>query len=147
MEPFQISFKHTGNFRKTLSFLENARLKSSDLGRELDFEKYGRLGVEALRNATPKRTGKTAASWNFEVTRKGHTVSLWWTNDNFGEEDGHKVPVVILLQYGHMSKGGRYFIQGIDFINPALKPVFEQIAEDAWKEVTGRGTSQDKHEH
>ena len=112
--------------KKTDSYLE--RLKEVFHSGLLD--KYGKMGVDALRDATPKDTGKTAASWTYSISRVNDTVTITWHNTNFN--DG--VPVAVVLQYGHATRNGG-FVKGIDYINPAMKPIFQQIAEEAWKEV------------
>lgn len=95
-------------------------------------EKYARMGVEALSEATPIDTGETASQWDYEIhTTKGST-KIVWTNDNV-TKDG--TPIPILLQFGHATKDGGY-VEGIDFINPALAPVFKNMVEQVWKEVT-----------
>lgn len=94
-------------------------------------EKYGREGVEALRSATPKRSGKTADSWTFTVERTDGSAAIYWENSNTNKG----VNIAVILQYGHGTGTGGY-VQGIDYINPSLKPIFEKIADDAWREVT-----------
>lgn len=121
-----IKISHKGNFSKTYKFLRKSkRLKFGET-----IKKYGEMGVDALADATPKRTGKTAESWSYEVhsTREGFSID--WTNSNVNKG----LHIAVLIQYGHGVKGGGY-VQGIDYINPAMKPVFEKIAEDLWKEV------------
>ena len=92
---------------------------------------YGRRGVDALSAATPIDSGKTASSWNYEIHRSKDLVEIVWTNSNVN--DG--APIVILLQYGHATGNGGY-VQGYDFINPAIRPIFDEIEKDLWKEVT-----------
>jgi hypothetical protein len=94
-------------------------------------EKYGDIGVQALAEATPKETGLASESWTYKVKHRHGTWSIVFSNSDV--ENGF--PVVIMLQYGHGTGNGGY-VQGIDFINPALKPVFDSIAEEAWMEVT-----------
>jgi hypothetical protein len=132
-----ITFENSGNFTKTLDFLKGVQTRSENLARTLNLDKYGQMGVDALSAATPVDTGLTASSWGYEIVSDETGVSLWWTNSNVVDDDGELIPVVILLQYGHMTQDHKYFIRGIDFINPALAPVFEQIADDAWEEVVG----------
>jgi hypothetical protein len=132
-----ISFKNKGGFEKTSRYLKRLETKSKSLYRTLDLDYFGRLGVDALAKATPEKTGLTASSWDYEIKRTRNGVSLYWTNKNVVNDDGELIPVVILLQYGHLTSDHRYFIQGVDFINPALAPVFEAIAKRAWREVTG----------
>jgi len=93
--------------------------------------KYGAQGAQALSNATPVNTGRAAASWNYEVGKEKGTYFIYWTNSD--TENGF--PVVIMLQFGHGTRNGGY-VQGRDFINPAIRPIFDQIAEDVWKVVT-----------
>lgn len=129
--PVTISVK--GNWDKTKSFL-GFMIKKQFL-KELD--KFGKMGVEALRVATPKDTGKTADSWDYEVHNTLGHVSIVWTNSNMADY----IPVALLIQYGHATGNGAY-VEGIDYINPALAPIFEQIANTAWDAVTSyQGTS------
>lgn len=94
-------------------------------------EKYGREGVSALSASTPIRTGTTANSWGYVITTNRNGYSIKWTNSNVVGG----VPVAILLQYGHGTGTGGY-VQGRDFINPAMQPIFDKLAEEAWREVT-----------
>lgn len=122
-----ITISHKGDFKNTERFLTNAqRLNIRDI-----LIKYGREGVAALSLATPKDTGKTAASWSYKIdmTQKGYQIA--WFNSN--EENG--VLPAVLIQYGHGTRGGGY-IQGIDYINPAMQPIFNNIAVEIWKEVS-----------
>lgn len=95
-------------------------------------EKYGREGVAALSAATPIDTGETASSWTFEVVQEGDGISLVFNNSNTTVTG---IPIVVLLQYGHGNGRGGY-VQGRDFINPAIQPIFDKLAEEAWREVT-----------
>ena len=122
-----ISVSQRGDFTKLSGFLE----KSKELIHLGELDKYGRMGVEALQKATPRDTGKTAESWSYKINRKNGVVSLEFLNSNSNKN----VPIAILLQYGHATRNGG-FVLGIDYINPALRPIFSQLAEDAWKEVT-----------
>lgn len=122
-----ITFKHRGNFNNSEKFLSGVKKKNY----RAILEKYAREGLLALRSATPKDTGETANSWDFEIITKRNGFSISWTNSNLVEG----VPVVILLQYGHGTRGGT-FVEGRDFINPAMRPIFDQISENLWKEVT-----------
>lgn len=121
-----IKIKAPGNFGKAFTFLE--KLKNFIKRGELD--KYGRMGVEALREATPKDTGKTSDSWSYIIKRTDEKVSIEWTNSNVN--DG--VNIAVILQYGHGTNNGGYVV-GVDYINPAMKDVFNSIANDAWKEI------------
>lgn len=122
-----IKVKHKGNFNKTERFF-NRVLKREYLN---ILERYGQAGVEALRNATPSASGKTADSWGFGIEEGKGMVTLYWTNTN--ENQG--VNIAILLIYGHGLQNGGY-VEGIDFVNPAMRPIFEKIADESWKEVT-----------
>ena len=99
----------------------------------MKLEQYGRAGVNALSAATPVDSGETADSWDYTITADKNTVRITWTNSNV--KDGMNVPVAVILQYGHATGNGGY-VQGIDYINPALKPLFDEIAIKAWEEVT-----------
>lgn len=122
-----IEMRQSGDFKKNLTFLTNLRKKSI---RPI-LEKYGQKGVEALAEATPKATGKTAASWSYEIKMDKTGAVLSWKNANI--VDG--VPIAVILQYGHGTRNGGY-VQGVDYINPAMKPVFDAIRDELWKEVT-----------
>lgn len=115
------------NFSKTIEHLE--KLKKFD--ERAILEKYGKIGVDALKAATPVRTGKTANSWYYEIKKQGDNYILSWNNSN--ENKGKNIAV--LIQYGHgTSKGG--YVRGINYINPAMKTVFEQLVEELRKEVS-----------
>lgn len=121
-----ISFRQKGDFSRLTGYLE--RVEGSV---RLDWlDKYGREGVAALAAATPVDSGRTAASWYYRIERKKGTVSLTFRNANV--QNG--VPIAIILQYGHGTGTGGW-VQGRDYINPALQPIIDRIAEDAWKEV------------
>jgi len=122
-----ISFSSKGDFKRTASWLD--RITNRDIFRSLD--KYGRQGVEALSSATPADSGLAAASWGYEIARSRTSWSIIWTNTNV--ENGFSV--VIGLQYGHGTGTGGW-VQGRDFINPAIQPVMDRIAADVWREVT-----------
>ena len=122
-----ISFNHKGNFQKTDKFLK--KMKTGDYFRSL--EKFAQEGVNALASATPIDSGKTAASWDYTISRSKGSVSITWTNSNIN--DG--VNIAVIIQYGHGTRNGGY-VQGRDYINPAIRPVFDKIAENVWKEVT-----------
>lgn len=121
------SFKTKGDNNKTEQFLEH--LKQIHI--ESILNKYGQIGVTTLRAATPKDSGKTASAWGYEIERDANGYSIYWTNDNFNKG----VNIAVILQYGHGTGTGGY-VAGRDYINPSIVPVFEQIANDAWKEVT-----------
>lgn len=122
-----ITFKHKGDFKKTRKFLERA--KKGDFYKNL--EQYGEAGVAALSKATPIDTGLTAKSWRYEIERTKDSVTISWYNDNVNEG----VNIALILQYGHGTPSGHY-IRGKNYIKPAIKPIFEQIEEGVWKEVT-----------
>ena len=122
-----ITISSKGSFDNTYRFL--GFLHRREYLKSLD--SFGRMGVEALSSSTPKRTGKTAASWGYEIKRKLNSIQIIWTNSNLTTQN---TPVAILIQYGHGTKSGAY-VQGIDYINPALAPVFDDIADKIWKEV------------
>ena len=124
-----IKFKHRGNFNNTERFFKRAR--KMDFFRNL--EKYAQEGVAALSSATPVDSGLTAASWDYEIVKKKGSISIYWTNSNINEG----VPIAVILQYGHGTNNGGY-VQGRDYINPAIRPVFDKIADNAWKEVTSK---------
>lgn len=122
-----IGVEQSGGFKKIEAFFDN--IFRRDLVRDLD--KYGKAGVEALRQATPKDSGLTASSWVYEIDVGVGASTITWKNTNI--QNG--VSVAVLLQYGHATRNGGY-VQGIDYVNPALKAVFDDLANDAWKEVT-----------
>ena len=122
-----ITFKHKGDFSKTTRFLERAKRGI----RPKDLNYYGRAGVAALSSATPVDTGLTASSWYYEVQNNKDGFSITFKNSNI--QNG--VPIAIILQYGHGTGTGGW-VQGRDYINPAIQPIFDQLANDAWKEVT-----------
>lgn len=121
-----ITFHAEGDFKKLNSWFEKV-LEIGNLG---VLDKYGKEGVKALSNATPILTGLAASSWYYTIERKGSTVSVIWSNSDI--EGGCNV--ALLLQYGHGTRNGGY-VQGIDYINPAIRPIFEEMAKNAWKEV------------
>lgn len=122
-----ISFRQKGDFSKLSKYLERVK-EAVKLG---DLNRYGRKGVSALSSATPKETGLTANSWYYKIERKKGSVSISFHNSNI--EKG--VPIAIILQYGHGTRNGGW-VEGRDYINPSVRPLFDEIAEDAWKEVT-----------
>ena len=124
-----IRFRQKGDFSKLTRFLERARegLRVGDL------DKYGREGVAALSSATPVDSGLTAASWYYEITNTKGSARITFYNSNV--QNG--VPIAIILQYGHGTGTGGW-VEGRDYINPAVQPLFDKIAESAWREVTKR---------
>lgn len=122
-----IVFKHKGNLKKTKRFLK--RMSEEEYLKFLD--KYGRKGVEALTLATPRDSGKTAESWDYRINRDKDGVKITWTNSNVNKG----VNIAIILQYGHGTRNGGYVV-GRDYINPAIRPIFDQMAVEVWGEVT-----------
>lgn len=121
-----IIFRQKGDWKKTRKFLKRcSRLDLDDV-----LNRYGQEGVDALAKATPKDTGKTAASWSYEVRKGKESIAITWKNSNI--VDG--VPIAVILQYGHGTRNGGY-VEGVDYINPAMRPIFERIAARAWGEV------------
>lgn len=126
-----ISITHKGDFSATTKFL-NTVTGGKYLKDLLD--KYGKMGVEALSFNTPKDTGLTAASWSYKINYPSKDViEIAWYNSNMIYEN-NQVSVAVLLQYGHGTRNGGW-VEGRDYINPAMQPIFDKIAEDAWKEV------------
>lgn len=122
-----ITITQKGSFKNTERYL--ARLSKLKLDAILN--KYGNIGVNALSNATPTESGETAGSWFYTIKSGAGYYSIRWHNSNHVEG----TPLVVLLQYGHGTGTGGY-VQGRDFINPAVRPIFDQIADEAWREVT-----------
>lgn len=127
--PRMITFRQKGDFSKITRYLE--RMKESIKVGVLD--KYGREGVAALSEATPVDSGKTASSWRYEIVHEGRSVSIRFSNSNINKG----VPIAIILQYGHGTRNGGW-VQGRDYINPAIQPLFDRLADEAWKEATNR---------
>ena len=122
-----IVFKHKGNFANLTRYFERVK-KAVSLS---DLDKYGREGVAALASATPVDTGLTANSWYYKITENNGRIEITFNNSN--NQNG--VLIAIILQYGHGTGTGGW-VEGIDYINPAIQPIFNKIAEEAWKEVT-----------
>lgn len=122
-----ISIRQKGDFSKLSRYFERVR-EAARLG---VLDKYGREGVAALSSATPVKTGKTAASWTYDIERQNGSVSIVFRNTNINKG----VPIAIILQTGHGTGTGGW-VQGRDYINPAIQPIFDKIADSAWKEVT-----------
>lgn len=122
-----IFIKQRGSFSKTEKFLKKS------FGRDYRnvLEKYGQQGVSALSAATPLDSGLTAISWSYEIIQNDGSISIIWNNSNINKG----INIAVILQYGHGTRNGGY-VDGIDYINPALKPIFEKMADAAWKEVT-----------
>lgn len=124
--PKVVMFRQKGDFRRTSDFLKRA----NRLNLDVILNQYGQEGVEALSAATPKDTGTTANSWSYVVHKGTGSITITWSNSNI--VDG--VPIAVILQYGHGTRNGGY-VQGTDYINPAMKPIFDKIAQRAWEEV------------
>lgn len=122
-----ISATSSGSFDKTMKFLK--LMESNRIFNILD--RYGRIGVDALARATPRETGETAGSWKYGVTHAAGRHAINWYNTHV--EDG--VNIAVIIQYGHGTGTGGY-VEGIDYINPAMRPIFEQILNDVWRQVT-----------
>lgn len=122
-----ITFRQQGDFSKLTKFLEKVK-EVVKLG---DLDKYGRAGVAALSSATPVDTGLTSRSWTYEITHGQNSSTISFNNTNI--QNG--IPIAIILQYGHATHNGGW-VEGRDYINPAIRPIFDKIAEEAWKEVT-----------
>jgi len=122
-----IKFRQKGDFSKLTSYLERVKGRAHLSG----LDKYGKQGVAALASATPVDTGKTAASWYYQIEHTEGRVTLSFLNSNV--QNG--IPIAIILQYGHGTGTGGW-VQGRDYINPVVQPIFDEIANNAWKEVT-----------
>ena len=116
-----------GDFKKSITYME----KLKEAIRLNAFDKYGREGVSALSSATPVDSGKTASSWYYEITRENGSVSITFNNSNVNKG----VPIAIILQLGHGTRNGGW-VEGRDYINPAIQPIFDKLADEAWEEVT-----------
>ena len=122
-----ITIRQRGDFSKLNKYFERVK-EAAKIG---VLDKYGRAGVAALASATPTRTGQTAASWSYEVTRQNGSVAIEFKNSNVNKG----VNIAIILQYGQGTGTGGW-VEGRDYINPAIQPIFDQLADEAWKEVT-----------
>ena len=122
-----ISFRQKGDFSKLTRFLERAK-EAVHIG---DLDKFGKEGVAALASATPVDSGETANSWYYEIENRKGSVTISFHNSNV--QNG--APIAVILQYGHGTRNGGW-VQGRDYINPAIQPIFDEIANNAWKEVT-----------
>lgn len=123
----KVTFRHKGDFSKTEKFLKKS--KDSMILQNLD--RYGREGVQALMSATPVNTGLTANSWYYEIVKENGVTKLNFCNSNI--QNG--VLIAIILQYGHGTRQGGW-VEGRDYINPAIQPIFDELADSAWREVT-----------
>lgn len=122
----KISFTSKGDFSKTIKFLNKVKnVKINDI-----LSKYGKIGVNALSQATPKDSGVTSRSWNYKIEVNNDNASIVWYNTNVVKG----VNIAVILQYGHGTRNGGW-VEGRDYINPAMKPIFDKIADQVWKEV------------
>jgi hypothetical protein len=124
-----IKLTTTGKFDKTNKFLKRA----STWSKNVNLDVYAKRGVAALSSATPVDTGLTASSWYYRIDRKDGLISITFLNSNINKG----VPIAIILQYGHGTRNGGW-VEGRDYINPAIRPIFDELADAAWKEVTGK---------
>lgn len=124
-----IKLTTTGKFEKTNKFLKRA----STWSKNVNLDVYAKRGVAALSSATPVDTGLTASSWYYRIDRKDGLISITFLNSNINKG----VPIAIILQYGHGTRNGGW-VEGRDYINPAIRPIFDELADAAWKEVTGK---------
>ena len=124
-----IGFKQVGDFKDTNKFLKSGQ-NISEIIAQVKIKEIAQQGVEALSAATPVRTGKTAASWSYKIENTNGKTTVLWTNDNVV----NGVNIAIIIQYGHGTRNGGY-VEGYDYINPALKPVFDQMTDSMWKAV------------
>ena len=121
-----ISFKQTGDFKKTTKYLR--RMQHMSLDQFL--KQYAQKGVDALASVTPKDTGLTASSWYYDITQTKNSIKIEWKNSNIV----NGVPIAVIIQYGHATRNGGY-VRGVDYINPAIKPIFDEISESIRKEL------------
>lgn len=123
-----LSFRQKGDFKKVSQYL----IKLNKASKTIDLDKFGQAGVDALSSATPVDTGLTASSWYYEIERQNGSITITFCNSNV---TGNWCNIAIILQYGHGTGTGGW-VEGRDYINPAIQPVFDKIAKDAWEEVT-----------
>lgn len=123
----KVKFTVKGDWNNSMKFLKKISSKKF----YQNIERYAQKGVEALARATPVDTGKTASSWGYEITDTGDTLQISWTNSNIV----NYVPIAIILQYGHATRNGGW-VEGRDYINPAIQPIFDEILKDVWREIT-----------
>ena len=121
-----VTFHTSGDFKNTEKLLKNI----TEFKNKVKLNKYGRQGVEALSSSTPVETGKTASSWEYDVIYEDGDIRIDWRNTNVN----NGVKIAVILQYGHGTRNGG-FVEGRDYINPAMRSVFDDIADAAWKEI------------
>lgn len=122
-----IRFTHKGDFSKTTRFLERAK----HVARLSNLDKYAKKGVEALASATPVDSGLTAQSWTYEIVHEKGSISINFNNTNVNKG----TPIAVIIQYGHATGNGGW-VEGRDYINPAIQPIFDELVRDIWREVT-----------
>ena len=125
-----IGFKNSGNFDKTKKFLKEASNTKSMIDRKTAIKSLAEEGIRRLKEATPKKTGKTADSWSYEITSQNGKTSILFNNDNVI----NGVNIAVILDYGHGTRNGGY-VQGLEYIDPAIAPIFDQMSADMWKAV------------
>lgn len=123
----KIRFEQKGNFSKLDHYFKRTRNSVNNI----DFDEFGRRGVAVLSSATPVNTGLASQSWYYKVTKTKNSTTITFNNSDI--ENG--VPIAIILQYGHATKNGGW-VEGRDYINPSIQPIFDELAKNAWKEVT-----------
>lgn len=123
-----ISFRHKGDFKNTFQFFKDAKNLHLKINGILN--KYGAQGVQALSSATPVDTGLTSSSWSYTIQNERNRKAIYWSNSHVNKG----VSIAVILQYGHGTRNGGY-VQGRDYINPAMQPVFDSLAEAIWEEV------------
>lgn len=125
--PTIVRFTHKGDFSKTTKFLQRAKR----VVRMSDLEKYAKKGVEALVSATPVDSGVTASSWSYDIVNTNGSITINFNNSNVNKG----VPIAIIIQYGHATGNGGW-VEGRDYINPTIQPIFDEMVKDLWREVT-----------
>lgn len=121
-----IRFSSKGDFKKTIKYLNKVQKFDTTI-----LQKYAQEGVDALSRATPQDTGLTSKSWSYEIEKKNDSIAIVWKNSHVVSG----VPIAVILQYGHGTRNGGY-VQGRDYINPTMRPIFDKIADAAWREVS-----------
>lgn len=122
-----ISFRHKGDFSRATRYLSNVKAAA----KSINLERFGEEGVAALASATPVDTGLTASSWYYKIERKNGSITISFNNSNI--QNG--VSIAIILQYGHGTRNGGW-VEGRDYLHPTIRPIFDKIVNEAWREVT-----------
>lgn len=123
---FMIHLKTHGSYKRTISFLD----RLLEYFKKGGLNKFGERGVKALQEATPKDTGLTSKSWTYQIVHQKGRASIVWSNNNVQDH----VNIAIILQYGHATRRGTW-VEGRDYINPAMRSVFDSISREAWEEM------------